>query len=290
MGVSVGGEHDALVTEGLITEGLQALGLTEASLVIVHASLGSFGTVQGGAATVCRALVACCGTVLVPAGTDDLTRVPAPPGLLRPHNAIRTAATWDEFNQAVARAVPYADDLPIDRELGRIPEAVRRLLPHRRSTHPLMSYVAVGRHAEELVQAQRLDWPLGPLEALAGLGGDVVLLGVSHTVNTMIHLAEQRLGRSCFYRYAKLAQNVWGELPNIPGQSHGFDGLEPALIKATQEVRIGACRARRIAAADVLVAAERRILADPAALLCNDPECRCFAALQQRLAVVASQS
>jgi aminoglycoside 3-N-acetyltransferase len=79
----------------------------------------------------------------------------------------------------------------------------------------------------------------------------VLLLGVSHTSNTTIHLAEQYLGRSRFYRYAKSADGLWAELPNIPGASHEFDAIE----------------------------------ADPAGLLCtNDPTCRCAAALQQRMA------
>jgi aminoglycoside 3-N-acetyltransferase len=147
-----------------------------------------------------------------------------------------------------------------------------------------MSYLAVGRHAADLTATQRLDWPLGPIEALAALDGNVLLLGVDHTVNTAIHLAEQRLGRSRFYRYAKAAEGIWMELPNIPGQSHRFDDIEPELAPQTREVMIGRCRARRIRLAAVLAAVDRLIQADPAALLCRDPECRCGATLLQRLA------
>jgi aminoglycoside 3-N-acetyltransferase len=39
----------------------------------------------------------------------------------------------------------------------------------------------------------------------------------------------------------------------------------------------------------VLTAAEQLIAADPAALLCPDADCRCGAALQQRLAWTAAQ-
>jgi aminoglycoside 3-N-acetyltransferase len=278
-----------MVTEQMIADGLRALGLDVSSSVIVHASLRSFGTVEGGAEAVCRALVAVCGTVLLPAGSWDLTGLPAPPGLMRPHNAARSAATWAEFDAALVRAVPFAPDLPIDRELGRIPEAMRRSFPHRRGRHPLMSYLAVGRHADDLIAAERLDWPLGPIEALAALGGDVLLLGVDHTVDTAIHLAEQRLGRSRFYRYAKVADGVWMELPNIPGQSHRFGAIEPLVAAATAEVTIGLCRARRVAVATVLAAAERLIAADPGALLCEDATCRCGSALQQRLTWLATR-
>lgn len=272
-----------MVTRDAIEAGLRALGLNRSSAAIVHSSLRSFGCVEGGALTVCRALVSVCGTVMVPAGSWDLTGVPAPPGLVRPMNACRTTASWEEFDAALAQAVPYSVDLPIDRELGRIPETMRLNVPHARGAHPLGSYVAFGDRAEELVGAQRLDRELGPLEALAEIGGDVLLLGVDHTSNTAIHVAEQRLGRSRFYRYAKAAGGVWMELPNIPGQSHRFDEIEPELRTSTREVRIGECRARRVPIGAVIAAAERLILADPGALLCEDPECRCGAAREQRL-------
>jgi hypothetical protein len=42
------------------------------------------------------------------------------------------------------------------------------------------------------------------------LGGDVQLLGVGHTSNATIHLAEQRLGRANFYRYAVAMPGVVG--------------------------------------------------------------------------------
>lgn len=147
-------------------------------------------------------------------------------------------------------------------------------------------FLAVGTHARQLIAAQRLEWPLGPIEVLAELGGHVLLLGVGHTSNTTIHLAEQQLGRSRFYRYAKVAPGAWMELPNVSGESHRFDEIEPELRPATTEVRIGDCRARLVAVKDVLTCACKLIVADPAALLCSDQDCRCRAALQQRLAVL----
>jgi aminoglycoside 3-N-acetyltransferase len=276
-----------VVTKDLIVQGLRALGLDESRSVLVHASLRSFGRVDGGAETVCRALVEVCGTVMMVAGSWELTGLPAPPGLVRPRNAYYQADSWETFDEALSEAATFTPDLPVDRWLGRIAETMRLRLPHRRGDHPLFSFLAVGTRAGRLIEAQRLDWPLGPIDALAELDGDVVLLGVDHTANTAIHLAEQRLGRSRFYRYAKAAPGVWMELPNISGESHHFDEIEPELRPATTEVQIGACRARRIPVRDVLAGTERLILANPAALLCDDQDCaRCAAALQQRLAIL----
>ena len=282
------GNERPIVTEREIVEGLRALGFDGSRPVIVHASLRSFGWVEGGAATVCRALLSACGTVVAPAFTDDVCRVPAPPGLLRPHNAVLVADGWEQFDAALARAEPFTRSTPINRELGRIPETLRREFPHARSSHPSTSFIAAGPRAEQVVGAVRLDHPLGPIEAVEQLDGDVLLLGVGHDKDTAIHLAEQRLGRSRFYRYAKWSEGVWMELPNIPGESDGFDAIEPLLVADTREGDIGTCRARAVRVRRVLAAAEEMILADSAALLCNDADCeRCRAAHRQRLAWLA---
>lgn len=273
-----------------LVAGLGALGLDGRSVVIVHSSLRSFGLVDGGAGTVAEALASTCGTVVVPSGTWELTGVPAPPGLQRADNAARHAESWEHFDAVLAQAVPFSADLPIDKELGAVPEALRLRFDHVRGQHPLFSFLATGRHADDVVAGARPDWPLGPIEAVADLDGDVLLLGVGHRTNTAIHLAEQRLGRSRFRRYAKLQAGVWGELPNVPGQSHRFDDLEPALRYLTTETRIGNCRARLVKVRDVLEQATLAISRDPGALLCDEDECRCGAARRQREAVLARRS
>lgn len=279
-----------MIPEQRIREGLGALGLDGSSAVIVHSSLSSFGRVEGRALTVCRALMATCGTVLMPAFTWGATNVCPPPGPSRPLNAAEPAPSWEAFDETLAQAAPFSEDLAIDKGIGLIPETMRRELSCLRSKHPKVSFIAAGRHAEKLVGAQRLDHPLGPIEALAELDGDVLLLGVGHSRNTTIHLAEQRLGRSRFYRYAKIAPGAWVELPNLPGCSEGFDAIESHLAGATQEAVIGECHAHRIPVADVLEVAERLIVADPGALLCDREGCgRCEAALRQRLAWMERQ-
>lgn len=282
-----------MVTEERIAAGLRELGLDRDSAVIVHASLRSFGRVDGGADAVARALVEVCGTVLMVGGSWDRTGVPAPPGLVRPHNAVLAAASWAEFDTALERAVPFTPDLPVDGWLGRVAEALRRRSDHQRGAHPTFSFVAAGTHARRLVEAQRIDWPLGPIEELESLDGQVLLLGVDHTSNTTIHLAEQRLGRGRFFRYAKTAPGVWAELPNISGESHRFDEIEPELAAVTRETMVGdgsaRSRVRLVPVREVLAATTRLVEADPAALLCADAECRCGAAYEQRLAVLQAR-
>lgn len=152
------------VTEAEIVEGLFGLGVEPTTAVIAHTSLRSFGPVEGGAAAVAGALVSACGTLLVPASSWDLTGLHAPPGLVRPDNAYFNEPSWAAFDEALDRATAFSKDLPIDRELGAVPEAVRRHFRHRRGDHALFSYLAVGQEADALISAQHMDRPLGPLE------------------------------------------------------------------------------------------------------------------------------
>jgi aminoglycoside 3-N-acetyltransferase len=271
-----------------IADGLRRLGLGRDSSVIVHSSLKSFGYVDGGAEAVCQALLEVCGTVLMPGGSWDLTGISPPPGLVRPRNAFEPCKSWAEFDEQLARAKVFADDLPIDRWLGSIPEAMRLTQSHQRSTHPIFSYLAAGAEAEQLLAAQRLSWPLGPISQLAKLDGTVLQLGVDHTSNTTIHLAEQQLGRARFHRYAKADAGTWLELPNIPGDSHRFDAIEPVLRPHARELTIGKSRARTIPIRAVIAETRALIEADPRALLCTDnPTCRCAAAYEQRLHTIS---
>jgi len=189
-------DADADVSVDDITAGLQALGLTSSSSIILHASLRSFGHVAGGVQALTDAVSQACGTVFMLAGSGDYCRLPAPPGLVRPDNAFYTADIWADFDRVVDNATPFAHDLPVDRWLGRVVEHMRTNYPHTRGIHPLLSVLAVGVHAKQLTDAERLDWPLGPIEELEALDGDLLLLGVTRTSNTTIHLAEQRLGRA----------------------------------------------------------------------------------------------
>jgi aminoglycoside 3-N-acetyltransferase len=270
-----------MVDQRDIEAGLRELGLGQESDVVVHGSLRSFGRVDGGARTVVDGLVSGCRTVVMMAGSWNRTGVPAPPGLIRPNNAFYNAEDWAEFDRLIAAATPYTTDLPVDDWLGVLSETLRVTPGSVRGQHPTISFVGVGDRAAELISAESLQRPLGSLELLAETGGGVLLLGVTHTSNTMIHVAEQRFGRGCFYRYARLGNGLWTELPNVSGASHLFDEIEPQLRPYARQTMIGTCRARWFAASDVIEVTTKLITEDPYALLCDEPYCRCSAARQQ---------
>lgn len=269
------------ITADDITAGLRELGIGADSVLVVHASLRSFGRVVGGASAVVEGLLATGATITMMAASDG-PAIPAPPGLVRPNNNFWNAADWQSFEAHLAQATPYRHDLPVAHSLGAVCEALRAHPASVRGPHPLYGFVAAGPRAHELVAAETTSRMMGAIEAAEALGGHVLLLGVDHTSNTTIHLAEQRLGRGRFFRYAVGADGLWLELPNISGESHAFDEIEPRLRDRTRETRIGGCRVRLVAIADVLAAATTMIREDPRAMLCRDDEnCRCHGAWRQ---------
>jgi aminoglycoside 3-N-acetyltransferase len=154
------------------------------------------------------------------------------------------------------------------------------LLTHpkaKRSAHPLLSFSAVGQGAVQVLKAQSLAEPFGPIARLAEDGGEVLLLGVTHTADIAIHYAEYRAGRKQFIRWALTAAGVV-ECVGFPGCSAGFDAVASRLRAATQIKQIGEACAQCIPLQDLLQAVTDLLCADPLALLCHDPACpRCSA-------------
>lgn len=91
----------------------------------------------------------------------------------------------------------------------------------RRSDHPQVSFAAAGPQAARICGDHELAYQLGdgsPLARLYDAGAYVLLLGVDHTVNTSLHLAENRSPQAAGRRQRN-------GLP-IPGQHGGSDWVE----------------------------------------------------------------
>ena len=79
--------------------------------------------------------------------------------------------------------------------MGVLAETVRGWPGAMRSSHPHVSFAALGPAAEQVVAGHTLGDMLGegsPLARLYDLDADVLLLGVDHSVSTSLHLAEYR--------------------------------------------------------------------------------------------------
>jgi aminoglycoside 3-N-acetyltransferase len=259
-----------------IARGLEALGLTKESAVIAHASLSSLGHVRGGAMAVLAALLDTCGTIVMPVFTCQSMVWP----LAGPAENGLTYGK-PEHTDANRRAEFFHSDLPSHADAGAIAETLRRQPAATRSAHPVLSFVAAGSHAQEILAGQTLEQPLAPIEWLQHHGGDVVLIGVGHTRNTSLHFAERLANRKPIMRWA-IARDAASltvralRLPNFPGCSDGFDAIEPEIARATTSTTIGRAAVRRVPLAMLIPIAVGWISDEPDALLCRRADCeRC---------------
>ncbi|MBN1886992.1 MAG: AAC(3) family N-acetyltransferase [Thermoflexales bacterium] len=255
-----------------IVVGLRELDLGTDSKAIVHANLPALGELRGGVETLVGALTASCGTVVTPAFTYQCLVVPpdGPPDNGMDYGGDEAQNPHVEFFQA---------DLPVHESLGPFAEALRRHPQALRSTHPVLSFAAVGQHAADIVAAQSAAEPWGPLAWLYDNGGDVLLIGAGHTANVTLHLAEKKAGRKQFIRWA-VDENRAYRLEGFPGCSRGFDAIAPRLSWITQQAGLGEATIQRIPVRELVDTAVDTMRIDPAALLCSRDDCRLCSAVR----------
>lgn len=234
----------------------------EGGQVVVHSSLSSLGRVDGGAATLCHALMRLVGeggTLLMPAFTYAETLLPLGP--LR------------------GRPVCYHLDLPVSREIGAVAEAFRRLPGVMRSSHPTHSFAGWGRQAREILASQRDNNLLGPLKKLNLAQGHTLLLGTRLRAATILHLAEERLDMPYLERRTAVRINSNGHeervvLEKVPGCSLAFDRLEEEIDPGRfARVALTAGEARKIPVRYLLSLATAALDRQADIFLCGRPEC-----------------
>jgi aminoglycoside 3-N-acetyltransferase len=234
--------------------------------VIAHASLRSFGQVQGGADSVVTALNHTTGAFIMPTHTYKTMITP----LSGPANNAINYARGQQWNRL---AEPYQADMPADPMMGVIPESMRHWPEFQRSMHPILSFG--GFRSEKILQSQTLENPFAPLRALVELDGWVLLLGVDHTASTSMHFAEKLAGRKQFMRWA-LTENGTVTCPGFPGCSAGFQVIEPEVCQFTKTIKVGNATVRALPLRALMVRVIEMIKKDKYALLCNRSDCeRC---------------
>ena len=259
-----------------LVTGFRAVGLSPANPVLVHAALSSFGDeVRGGAESVLGALVTATGRVMAPTFTYKTMVIPE----TGPEN---NAASYGSGLDQNRIAEFFTAEMPADRMMGALPEALRRQPATKRSSHPILSFSAID--LETALDAQSLEEPFAPLRLLAELGGEVLLIGVDQRANTSIHYAERLAGRKQFVRWALTPGGVV-ECPNWPGCSDGFNQLAPYLSEFTRRARIGQAEVQVIPLERLLKTTVDLLRDQPQALLCGRQDCERCAAVRKTIKI-----
>ena len=260
-----------MVTAQDIANAVPRMGLSGLP-VCVHASLRSFGWVDGGAPAVVKGLLTEGCTVLVPTFSWTFA-VPPPAKLRRPRNGW-DYDTWEASSVGEGRIfTPDSNEIDVE-DMGAIPASVLAMPERLRGYHPLSSFSAIGPLAAQLTSGQMPLHVWAPLEALAEAGGSVVLMGVGLQEMTLLHLAEQRAGRNPFRRWANGADGEPIEVES-GGCSDGFENLRSALLSLQKECVVGNSRWLIFPASLTLEVAAAAIRADPMITHCGKPHGRC---------------
>jgi aminoglycoside 3-N-acetyltransferase len=257
---------------------LRQLGVPQGQILIVHSGYRSLGMVEGGPATVARALVAtvgASGTVLVPTFTTDLIDPytwPVPPSPAERQRIMEQMPCFDP-----ATSPPH--------KMGAVARALWQLPGTIRSLHPVTSWSAIGPAAEALTRDHSREDPEGidgPVGRAFRAGATILLLGVTHDANTTIHLAESLLEMPHLLtlpdRYPVRTPDgdrEWRPVQKTTKCSDGFVKIEEHLERAGVIVRgqVGDAPSQLVRSRDIVRLAAELLARDPLALLCDDPEC-----------------
>lgn len=159
-----------VVTCEILVSGLRRLGVTPGGVLLVHSSLKSLGTVEGGPETVIAALQ----EVITPDGT-----------------LVMPAFSYGE----IGPEQPRFDVRHTRSCTGLITEVFRTMPGVRRSLHPTHSLAAWGRLREVIVEGHELCTtpgpPGSPFHRIDQHGGQILFLGAGLQVNTMLHCCEE---------------------------------------------------------------------------------------------------
>jgi aminoglycoside 3-N-acetyltransferase len=252
-----------------LVSGFRSVGLAPGRPVVVHAALSAFGDeIRGGPESVLGALLSVTLRVMAPSFTYKTMLIPETGP---EENACDYGSGADQNRMAEF----FSPEMPADKSMGALAEALRRHPLARRSTHPILSFSGIG--LDSALGSQSFDEPFAPLRILAEMGGEVLLIGVDQRANTSIHYAERLAGRKQFVRWALTAGGV-AECPHFPGCSEGFNQLAPYLDEITRRARVGKAEIRAISMAQMLKKSVDLIRVEPVALLCGREDCeRCEA-------------
>lgn len=228
-------------------------------IVLVHSSMKALGYVAGGPDAVIDALLETlgdAGTLLFPSFQKGSE-----------HVLLRNGCVFD------VRTSPT--------EQGFLPETFRRRPGVIRSLSPTHCLAGLGRRAAELLEGhERCPVSVGkgsPFEKLMACRGKILLLGVTHAADTMLHFVENVNGaptvcRECFQpRVIDTTgqEHVVPTYPHMPGLRRRYERVEPLLLAdgIQRNGPVGAATARLVDAAGMAERIGAEIRRDPLFLI-----------------------
>lgn len=213
---------NSTITGEIIISDLKRLGLNPGDTVIFHSSLSSIGHVAGGADTVIDGILNVLGmkgTLLMPsfaAGSE--------------HELLRKGLIFDLKTS--------------NSQMGIITETFRKRKGVIRSLNPSHCVAGFGTSAQRILSGhEKCNVSVGrntPFEKLVRMGGKILLLGVTHENNTILHYLENTNGAPTLSRelFNPVVIDMDGHThvvptyPHMPGLKRRYQRVENILLDA----------------------------------------------------------
>jgi len=247
------------ISKAHLIKDLTALGVTAGDTLMVHSSLSSIGYVEGGPDTVIDALL----EVLTSSGT-----------LMFP--SFQGGGEFDLLQKGCVFDLKTSPS-----EHGLLTETFRLRAGVLRSASPTHSVAAIGKNAAAiLADHDKCTVSTGrgsPFEKLVRHKAKILLLGVTHASNTMLHYLENTNGAPtvCMQLFRPIVINLQGQArvvpsyPHMPGLRRRYERVEDELLaEGTQRNGlIGQALSRLVDAARMAKSIGEKIKNDPLYLI-----------------------
>ncbi|MFF5082559.1 aminoglycoside N(3)-acetyltransferase [Actinoplanes sp. NPDC000266] len=244
-------------TTGTLAADLRALGLSAGDTVLVHSSMRAVGYVAGDVQAVVQAML----DVLGPEGTLVVpTHTPANSDPADWENPPVPAAWWPVIREQGPGFDPARTP---SHRMGAFPEVVRAWPGARRSSHPQVSFAAVGARAAAVVDDHPLEDGLGdgsPLGAVYRADGKVLLLGCGHDRNTSLHLGECRQAEPAMADHGAAVRDPSGGSRWVTWRAPDADASDFAELGAAYEATAAPVRLGRVGGAESRLMSQRALV------------------------------
>lgn len=254
-----------------LTKAFLSIGLKKGDILALHSSLSSLGNVEGGASTVIRALQ----EVVTEKG-----------GLVMPtHTGNLSCNNKGGYNSKITGCKEIT---------GIVPDTFWRTEGVQRSKHPSHSAAAWGEKAQWLIEQHSPSTYAfeenTPFHKVALVSGKILLLGVTNTRNSSIHVAEYLADApyiKASYTFPEgttyLTEQVDGTLKDfpltkiIPGCSKNFDIFDSLLLEKNVMIKctIGPAECYLIDSNLMMSTLIPFIKTRPDSVLCHHENCSC---------------